>query len=65
VFTLELIRNGLNHVGANPYLYGFVNGGIIFLAMSIDALKTRSRGRIRVIEDEAELGKKIPERNKT
>jgi ribose/xylose/arabinose/galactoside ABC-type transport system permease subunit len=55
VFTLELIRNGLNHVSANPYLYGFVNGGIIFLAMSFDALKTRSRGRIRVIDEDSPL----------
>jgi ribose/xylose/arabinose/galactoside ABC-type transport system permease subunit len=52
VLTLELIRNGLNHLGANPYLYEFVNGGIIFLAMSADALKARLRGRVILVSDE-------------
>jgi ribose/xylose/arabinose/galactoside ABC-type transport system permease subunit len=52
VFTLELIRNGLNHLGANPYLYEFVNGGIIFVAMSADALKSRLRGLVLLVSDE-------------
>ncbi|MBI9105286.1 MAG: ABC transporter permease [Spirochaetales bacterium] len=52
VLTLELIRNGLNHLGANPYLYEFVNGGIIFIAMSADALKARLRGQVILVADE-------------
>jgi len=52
VFTLELIRNGLNHLGANPYLYEFVNGGIIYVAMSADALKSRLRGLVLLVSDE-------------
>ena len=51
VLTLELIRNGLNHLGANPYLYEFVNGGIIFAAMSADALKARLRGQVILVSD--------------
>ncbi len=52
VFTLELIRNGLNHLGANPYLYEFVNGGIIFIAMSADALKSRLHSQVLLVSDE-------------
>jgi len=52
VLTLEIIRNGLNHLGANPYLYEFVNGGIIFIAMSADALKARLRGQVILVVDE-------------
>jgi ribose/xylose/arabinose/galactoside ABC-type transport system permease subunit len=52
VLTLELIRNGLNQLGANPYLYEFVNGGIIFIAMSADALKARLRGKVILVSDE-------------
>jgi ribose/xylose/arabinose/galactoside ABC-type transport system permease subunit len=52
VLTLELIRNGLNQLGANPYLYEFVNGGIIFVAMSADALKARLRGKVILVSDE-------------
>lgn len=52
VFVLELIRNGLNHLGANPYLYEFVNGGIIFIAMSADALKARVREEARLVSEE-------------
>ncbi len=49
-FTLQLIQNGLNMVGANPYLYSFINGGIIFLAMAIDTLKTRVRKQVKLVK---------------
>jgi ribose/xylose/arabinose/galactoside ABC-type transport system permease subunit len=39
--TFELIRSGLNHVGANPYFYELIGGGIIFVAMYGAALKSR------------------------
>lgn len=47
VFTLNLIENGLNHVGASPYAYPFVRGGVIFIAMYADTLKHRVRIRLR------------------
>jgi ribose/xylose/arabinose/galactoside ABC-type transport system permease subunit len=37
--TFEMIRNGLNHIGANPYAYRLVSGAVIFIAMYADALK--------------------------
>jgi ribose/xylose/arabinose/galactoside ABC-type transport system permease subunit len=45
VLTLNLIENGLNHLGASPYVYPFVRGGIIFAAMYADTLKSRVRKR--------------------
>lgn len=45
VITLNLIENGLNHLGASPYAYPFVRGGIIFAAMYADTLKHRVRVR--------------------
>jgi ribose/xylose/arabinose/galactoside ABC-type transport system permease subunit len=37
--AFEMIRNGLNHIGANPYAYRLVSGTVIFIAMYADALK--------------------------
>jgi ribose/xylose/arabinose/galactoside ABC-type transport system permease subunit len=39
VYTLAVIENGLNHIGASPYVYPFVRGGLIFIAMYADSLK--------------------------
>ncbi len=39
VLSLALIENGLNHMGASPYMYPFVRGGIILMAMYADSLK--------------------------
>jgi ribose/xylose/arabinose/galactoside ABC-type transport system permease subunit len=41
--TFEMIRNGLNHLGANPYSYKLFGGVVIFIAMYADALKARLR----------------------
>lgn len=41
-FAFQLISNGLNQVGADPYVYQVVTGALIFAAMYVDALK---RGR--------------------
>ncbi len=38
-FTFEMIQNGLNQIGANPYAYRLVTGALIFLAMYADALR--------------------------
>ncbi len=43
--TFEMIRNGLNHLGANPYSYRLVGGVVIFVAMYADALKSGFRRR--------------------
>lgn len=53
VITLNLIENGLNHLGASPYLYPFVRGGIIFAAMYADTLKSRVRTRVRAVVEAA------------
>jgi ribose/xylose/arabinose/galactoside ABC-type transport system permease subunit len=39
----EMIENGLNQIGANPYVYRLVTGAVIFIAMYADAL---SRGAL-------------------
>jgi ribose/xylose/arabinose/galactoside ABC-type transport system permease subunit len=36
----QIIRSGLQQVGANPYSYRLVEGVVIFIAMYADALKT-------------------------
>lgn len=41
VITLAIIETGLIHLGASPYAYSFVRGGIIFIAMYADSLKSR------------------------
>lgn len=43
VLMLEAVRNGLNHLGADPFAYRFVNGAVIFLAMWADSLRHRAR----------------------
>lgn len=49
--TLSVIETGLNYVGASVYVYPFVRGGIIFLAMFADALKTRVKPRVKMMDD--------------
>lgn len=39
VYTLFMIESGLNHLGVSPYLYPFVRGGLIFVAMYMDSLR--------------------------
>jgi ribose/xylose/arabinose/galactoside ABC-type transport system permease subunit len=39
--TLVVLENGLTNLGVTPYLYPLVRGGIIFLAMYADSLKSR------------------------
>jgi ribose/xylose/arabinose/galactoside ABC-type transport system permease subunit len=42
----QIIRSGLQQVGANPYSYRLVEGAVIFIAMYADALKA-GRGAVR------------------
>jgi ribose/xylose/arabinose/galactoside ABC-type transport system permease subunit len=41
VLTLAVIENGLNHMGASAYIFRFVRGGIILVAMYLDAFRSR------------------------
>lgn len=43
ILTLGIIENGLNHLGASPYVYPFVRGGIILVAMYADSLKRSAK----------------------
>jgi ribose/xylose/arabinose/galactoside ABC-type transport system permease subunit len=52
VLTLVIIENGLNHLGASPYVYPFVRGGIIFIAMYADSLKSMVQTKVKVLESE-------------
>jgi ribose transport system permease protein len=47
-FAFAMIENGLNQMSADPYAYKLVTGGIIFVAMSIDAFRTRRLRRIPI-----------------
>ena len=38
--TFEVIRSGLNHIGANPYFYQLIGGIVIFIAMYAAAIKS-------------------------
>ena len=44
--TFQMIRSGLQHIGANPYSYRLVEGVVIFVAMYVDALKSERVGGI-------------------
>jgi ribose/xylose/arabinose/galactoside ABC-type transport system permease subunit len=50
-FTLTVIQAGLNYVGASVYVYPFVRGGIIFIAMFADALKAKVKVRVKMISE--------------
>jgi ribose/xylose/arabinose/galactoside ABC-type transport system permease subunit len=45
--TFQMIRSGLQHIGANPYSYRLVEGVVIFVAMYADALKAKGGGGFR------------------
>jgi ribose/xylose/arabinose/galactoside ABC-type transport system permease subunit len=51
-FTLTVIQAGLNYVGASVYVYPFVRGGIIFIAMFADALKSKVKVRVKLISED-------------
>ncbi|WP_394890490.1 ABC transporter permease [Mesorhizobium sp. AaZ16] len=47
--SFQIIANGLNQVGANPYVYQLVTGVVIFVAMYMDALRSTQKSKIRVL----------------
>jgi ribose/xylose/arabinose/galactoside ABC-type transport system permease subunit len=40
IITLAIIETGLIFLGASPYVYSFIRGGIIFAAMYLDSLRS-------------------------
>jgi len=49
--ALVIVENGLTNLGVTPYLYPMVRGGIIFLAMYADSLKSRVAKRVHVLSE--------------
>lgn len=45
VFLLIVIETGLNQLGVSPYVYPFLRGGIIFVAMYADSLRFNASSR--------------------
>ena len=43
---IQTIENGLNVLNVNPYLYPLITGGVIFLAVLLDALRSRLLARM-------------------
>lgn len=52
-WTLYIIENGLHHTGASPYVYPFVRGGIIFVAMFADSMKHKANVITKIIVKDA------------
>ena len=50
--TLSVIETGLNYVGASVYVYSFVRGGVIFISMFADALKTQVKPKVKIMDDD-------------
>ncbi len=50
--TLAVIETGLNYIGASVYVYSFVRGGVIFISMFADSLKTQVKPKVKIMEDE-------------
>jgi ribose transport system permease protein len=42
--TIQAVYNGLNLLNADPYAYPVITGGVVFLAVLLDSLRTRLRG---------------------
>jgi ribose/xylose/arabinose/galactoside ABC-type transport system permease subunit len=49
--TLTIIQSGLNFIGASPFVYPLVRGGIIFIAMYADSLKNAITRKVRLIPE--------------
>jgi ribose transport system permease protein len=55
---IQTIENGLNILNVNPYLYPLIISGVIFVAVLLDAVRSRVLARVnrRRIFVEAEVG---------
>lgn len=50
-FALNIIGTGLNFIGASPYIYDLVQGGIIIITMYLQTLRVLSEGKARKITE--------------
>lgn len=50
--ALTIIQSGLNFIGASVFVYPLVRGGIIFIAMYADSLKTMSKRHVKVLAEQ-------------
>ena len=57
VYTLNVIESGLNYLGVSPYLYPFIRGGLIFLAMYVDSWRRSLHfgGSMKLMKTEGKL----------
>lgn len=54
--TLEVVRNGLNQIGADPYLYQIITGVVIFVAIyafSLQRFRSKSKTTRDPVDDES------------
>ena len=54
--TLEVVRNGLNQIGADPYLYQIITGIVIFVAIyafSLQRFRSKSKTTRDPVDDES------------
>lgn len=56
--TLEVVRNGLNQLGADPYLYGIITGVVIFVAIYAFSLQRFGRASKTMREEPTPTGQK-------
>ena len=49
---LMVIQSGLNFIGASPYLYSFIQGCIIFLAMYVQSLKNYIQPTFKMLDSD-------------
>jgi ribose/xylose/arabinose/galactoside ABC-type transport system permease subunit len=54
--TLEVVRNGLNQVGADPYLYKIITGLVIFIAIFAFSLQRFNVRQKRSVLSSSTLG---------
>jgi len=62
--TLEVVRNGLNQLGADPYLYQIITGIVIFVAIYAFSLQ-RFQTSTKTTREDKELATELPSSTKT
>jgi ribose/xylose/arabinose/galactoside ABC-type transport system permease subunit len=62
--TLEVVRNGLNQLGADPYLYQIITGIVIFVAIYAFSLQ-RFQNSTKTTREDKELATELPSSTKT
>jgi ribose/xylose/arabinose/galactoside ABC-type transport system permease subunit len=62
--TLEVVRNGLNQLGADPYLYQIITGIVIFVAIYAFSLQ-RFQNSTKTTREDKELATELPSSTET